>query len=395
MGFSCPFPGAGWNRISYWAKYFSDTGVQCSILSTFFPVKIERLLAKRTSIVDFGKTRVYNIVPQIPLEYPFLIIINNLFSFVFSLPFILLKKPDTIIISIAPANQLLGISWISKLLKKKLVVDYRDEVEENWLSENKKPKYFYKVMRKVCLKIYQDSFLVTPTTSAVAKKLSAKGVHNVYVVADGVDTKIFKPLDKKLLREALHLPKNIFILIFVGYIQGSYRVDVIVKALKLLKEKNKENEQRYTLLVVGGGDVNPLLRLAKKLDVTNMVKHLGIIASPTELVRIINVADIGMIPYNDNPTLKRMYPTKIFEYTACGLPVIGTTFKDSILADYVQKYGLGQTVLPLDYVALAAVIEDLYNKSENLSEFKLNALAFSRMFEKAKIAEKLLSLLFR
>ena len=298
MGFSCPFPGAGWNRISYLARYFSDKGVHCSVLSTFFPIAMERLLAKKMSIIDAGKIRVYNILPQIPLENPFLIILNNVFSFVFGLPFILINKPDVIIVSIAPGNQLMGISWICSLLKKKLIVDYRDEVEENWLSDYK-PLGFYKIMKMAFSRIYRDSYLVTPTTTAVANKLKEKGVLNTHVVADGVDTKIFRPLDKSLIRGRMNIQNETLVLIFVGYVQAAYRVDTIVRALQILKKENKENEHRYLLLIVGGGRVGDLLGYAESLGVTGMVKYLGIIASPEKLVEAINAADVGMIPYDD------------------------------------------------------------------------------------------------
>jgi glycosyltransferase involved in cell wall biosynthesis len=394
MGFSCPFPGAGWNRISYLARRFSDRGVDCSILSTFFPINIERLLAKKASVIDEKKIRIYNIIPQIPLENPIFIIMNNLFSFIFGLPFIVFKKPDVMIISIAPGNQLMGMSWVAKLLKMKFVVDYRDEVEENWIIENRKPGLFYNVMRTVFSSIYHNSYLVTPTTPSVAKKLKEKGADRVFVVADGVDTTKFKPMNQSLIREEMQIQKDTCVLIFVGYVQECYRVDVIVNALKLLKEKNKENEHRYLLLVVGGGSIKGLLRHAEAMGVGSMVKYLGIIKSPEELVKILNAADFGMIPYNDNPNLKRMYPTKIFEYTACGLSIIATTFADSILAEYIRNYGIGIATPPLISESLAKAIDDLWSKREGLVKMKKNSLAFAHSYEKSQIAEELFSKLF-
>ena len=395
LGFSCPFPGAGWNRISYLARYLMDHGIACSILSTFFPLTIKRAHAKKMEICVAKNIRIYNIIPQIPVENPFLIILNNLIAFIFSLPFCLFKRPDLLIISIWPANQLLCAFWLSKLLRTKLVIDYRDEVEENWISYGKKPRFFYELMKKVLIKIYRNSYLVTPTTPAVADNLEQKGVRNIHIVADGVDTTLFKPLDKGEMRSRLNIPEDIFVLVFLGYVYDAYRVDIIVKALRILKEKNARNESKYLLIVVGGGKIKELLAYADNLRVSSMVRYVGVIDDPEEVVKVINAADVGIIPYGDNPSLRRMFPTKLFEYTACGIPVIGTLYDDSILAKYLRKHSIGITVPPLDSKSLAKAIEDIRNVLKNQSELNSNALSFARKYDKAKIAEELLSRLLK
>lgn len=395
MGFSCPFPGAGWNRISYLARYFIDNGVACSVLSTFFPLTIKRVRAEKMGISVVKNFRIYNIIPQIPVENPFLIILNNFVAFIFSLPFCLFKRPNLIIISIWPANQLLCVSWISKLLRTKLVVDYRDEVEENWILCGQKPKFLYQLLKKIFIKIYRDSYLVTPTTLAVADNLVQKGVRNIHIVADGVDTTVFQPLDKGKMRSRLNIPEDTFVLVFLGHVptarDSAYRLDIVVNALKLLKETNPRNESKYLLVIVGGGRIKELLKYADDLGVSSMIRYVGLIDDPREVVKVINVADVGIIPYGDSPSLRRMVPTKLYEYTACGIPVIGTAHEDSILAEYLRKYSIGITVPPLDSESLAKAIEDICTVLKNESELNSNALSFARKYTKAKIAEELLS----
>jgi glycosyltransferase involved in cell wall biosynthesis len=339
--------------------------------------------------------QIYNIIPQIPVENPFLIVLNNLVAFVFSLPFCLFKRPDLIIISIWPANQLFCAFWVSKLLRTKLVVDYRDEVEENWISSGKKPRFLYRLMKKVVTKIYRDSYLITPTTSAVADNLAQKGIRNIHIVADGVDTTTFKRLDKGKMRSRFNIGKDRFVLIFLGYVPPAqnrdYRVDIIVRALRLLKEKNLRNESKYMLIIVGGGRIEELIKYADALGVSGMVRYIGSIEDPAEVAKVINVADVGIIPYGDLSSLKRSFPTKLFEYTACGLPVIGTLYEDSILARYLREYSIGITVPPLDSGSLAKAIEDISNTLVNSSELNSNALSFARKYDKARIAEELLS----
>lgn len=391
MGISCPFPGAGWNRISYLARYFLENGVDCSVLSPFFPGVVKHTNAKNMKILVAKNIQIYNIIPQIPAENFYSIVLNNFAAFVFSLPFCLFKRPDLLIVSIWPGDQVLGVFWVSKLLRTKLVIDYRDEVEENWISNGLKPKFFYQIMKKVLNKIYRDSYLVTPTTPGVANNLRHKGVHNIHVVADGVDTAIFKPLDKGDMKGRLNIPKDTFVLIFLGGVYGAYRVDIVVRALKFLKDRNPRNESKYLLLVVGTGMIEELLKYADSLGASSMVRYVGEINEPIEVVKVINAADVGIIPYGDNPNLKRTVPTKLFEYTACGIPIIGTVTEDSILAGYLRRYSIGTTVPPLDGESLANAIEDICGVLKNQSELNSNALSFARTYDKAKIAKDLLS----
>lgn len=386
IGITCPFPGAGWNRISYLARYFMENGVDCSVLSTFSPSNI-----RQKKICVSKNIQIYNVVPQISVENPFFLILNNIVAFIFSLPFFLLKKPDVVVISVFPANQLIAVFWLSKILRTKLIIDYRDEIEDHWILYGKRWKSFYLLIKKVFSRIYSNSYLITPTTIAVADNLVQRGVHNIHIVADGADTTIFKPLDKGKMRNRLNIPKNIFVIVFLGYIYHAYRVDIVVKTLKLLKEKNQRNESEYLLLIVGGGEINKLLKYADNLGVSNMVRYVGLVKDALEVVKVINAADVGIIPYDDNPLWKRMYPTKLFEYTACGLPVIGTVYEDSILAEYLRKHSIGITVPPLDIDSLAEAIEHIRNILKNQSEFSSKALSFARRYDKARIAEELLS----
>ena len=387
MGFNSPFPGAGWNRLSYIANYFQAHGMDCSLLATFELNKI----GKR-GIKDSKGIRIYNILPTLPVDNAFSIIFDNVTGFVYSFPILLGKKPNVIILSIAPAHQLISFYWISWLLRKKLIIDIRDEVDEGWLILKKKPLFFYRAMNKIFSKIYRNCYLVCPTTVGVANNIKQRGVSpsKVHVVADGVDTEIFKKLDKVQMKKRLDIPENKFVVLFLGQVYSAYRVDVIIDALSVLKKEGKG--ENYLFLLVGGGSTQKVFDYAQKLGVMDMVKYAGIITDQKELVKVINTADIGIIPYNTLQGLKRMYPTKLFEYAACGLPVIATYWEDSLLIEYLKKYGLGVSVLPGDGKALAIAIEKMREEiTSGRSLYSDNGLRFASQNTKAKIAEGLMA----
>jgi colanic acid biosynthesis glycosyl transferase WcaI len=391
MGFNCPFPGAGWNRVSYIAKYLKDNGVDCSLLSTFEPRELRKM-----GIKEAKNIRIYNILPQFPISNPVTIVVDNLLAFIYSFPLILTKKPDIIIVSIAPAHQLLSLFWISKILRRKFIVDIRDEVDENFIDSHRKPSLFYKAMKCTFTKIYCNSFLVTPVTKAVADNLIRRGVSSskIHIVADGVDTSIFKMLDKKEMKLRLAIPEKTFVLLFLGRVYPAYRVETIVEALVILR-KNVESKNKYLFLLAGGGCTKVLLQYAEKLGVGDAIKYVGEIKDQQEVVKVINAADIGIIPYYTNVGLMRMYPTKLFEYSACGLPVIATYYEESLLAEFINKFGLGITVPPGDGSSLALAIEKMSQSISEDSRYCSNALSFADKNKKEKIADAYLQRLLK
>ncbi|MEM2129063.1 MAG: glycosyltransferase family 4 protein [Candidatus Bathyarchaeia archaeon] len=382
IGFTCPFPGAGWWRIFYFAKYFTKKGYRCYILSSFSPSTI-----RFPKIVRKENVRIYNMMPFIHFNNPFILCLNNMLTLITSFIFFLLYKPDTVIISLPPVDQLLPVLFISQIMRCKLVIDYRDEFEDYLITRTKKCSLFYRLFKKILTYLYKNALLVTTVTPAVAENLKARGVFNVMVVYDGVDTNIFRPFNKNEIRTRFKLPQDSFIIVYMGNVYDPYRVDVVVRALKKLVENGL---QEYLLVLVGDGNIKSILRLAYELEIGNSVKYLGVVNDPTELAKILSLADCGVIPYDDDPLWQRTYSTKLFEYCAVGLPVIATVHKNSILATLIIKNKIGLIVLPVDPDALALAFKKLNNDKGLLNEMALFALKFARNYDKEKQARKLL-----
>jgi glycosyltransferase involved in cell wall biosynthesis len=137
-------------------------------------------------------------------------------------------------------------------------------------------------------------------------------------------------------------------------------LDIVVSSLKKLAERGFHNIR----LIMVGRETNhavldSLLAYAKDNGLKSSVIYLGNKSDVRELSKIIASADVGIVPYDDNPLWKNGLPAKFWEYCASGLPVIATVFKDSILARLIQERGIGLTVDPLDVDGLADAIEKL------------------------------------
>lgn len=327
------------------------------------------------------------------VDNPFFFFINNFVSLIASLPFFASVRPDVVIISIPPADQFLSIFLISKIMKTKLIVDYRDEFEDYLILHKRRWRSSYFFLKKLLSCFYRHSYLLTPVTPTVAEGLRQRGIFNLQIVYDGVDTGEFKPFDKNEARKFFEIPLDTFVMVYLGNVYTPYRLDIVVDALKILKNNRKEGN--CLLLIAGAGNIEKLLRYANVLDVERMIRFEGQIDEVGRIIKLLSAADVGIIPYDDNPLWKKTLSTKLFEYTACGLPIIATVPYGSILAQYIKKYSLGLAVPALDSECLAKSIEEMRHMLKTGSSIGLNSIAFAKRYDKQEIAEEFLTCILR
>jgi glycosyltransferase involved in cell wall biosynthesis len=273
-------------------------------------------------------------------------------------------------------------------MRRKIIIDYRDEFEDYLIMNTRKWGFFYRSLKRFLTNLYRNATLVTPVTPAVAENLKRRGIHNVKVICDGVDTKIFQPSNKNKMRSEFHLPQESFVIAYLGNIYKPYRVDIVIRALKKLNEKDLK--RKYLLILAGGGDVKSVLNLASNLGISDSVKYFGVIKNPTEIAKILSSADCGIIPYDDNPLWQKTYSTKLFEYCAVGLPVVGTVHENSALAAAIKVNKMGLIIPPINSDALASSLETLSADKELRIKMSLSALQFARTYDKEGLARDLL-----
>lgn len=133
------------------------------------------------------------------------------------------------------------------------------------------------------------------------------GKFNPFYIPNGSNPEIFKPLEKNESK-----PTILFMGMFHADIIDS---DVVINAIGKVREKYD-----VKLLVVGSGD-----DLAKTKTLAN---ELGIDSEFTghidDVPSVIGLADIGVISFRDNMLNKCKCPLRLYEYMACGLPIVST-----------------------------------------------------------------------
>ena len=364
------YPGAAWRRIQHFASYFSRRGHTSIIFASITPYGITKLKKCARARIKVDGVSVFNILPVIPLYHPLITCINVFLSVIISLIFVILSNPEIVLLSVPPGESALGFFMTCKLFRKRVVFDYRDEWDVK-LSSAFPPKYTvyratsqlskeaYKFLKKITTALYIESDFVATVTSAFQRNLKQRGVRRIYLVPNGADITVFHPMDKNKVRAELGLSHAAFVIVHSGKIGGYYALDVVVRALAAFTQRNEVDNIKL-VLVGAGKKVKKVLELANSLGVAKNILYLGVKYDIHEIAGIIACADIGLVPYDNNPLWKNTYPAKFFEYCACGIPVVTTAYEDSLLAKLIEEHRVGLVAPPMDVESLMEAIKKMY-----------------------------------
>jgi len=196
---------------------------------------------------------------------------------------------------------------VAKLLSQKLNIPYVVTChgsDINLLMENAKELYI-DVLGNADKVIFVSNALLNK-----AKSLSYSGT-NAVVIPNGIDPKIFKPLDKEKIKRELGLNKKV-----VGYVGN----------LKYVKRADKFSEifenialkQEVEFLVVGDGELRE--NVEKECRQKSLkVKFLGRVPND-EVPYYMNAMDVMILPSRNEG-----FGAVIIEAQACGVPVVGSS----------------------------------------------------------------------
>jgi len=196
---------------------------------------------------------------------------------------------------------------VAKLLSQKLNIPYVVTChgsDINLLMENAKELYI-DVLGNADKVIFVSNALLNK-----AKSLSYSGT-NAVVIPNGIDPKIFKPLDKEKIKRELGLNKKV-----VGYVGN----------LKYVKRADKFSEifenialkQEVEFLVVGDGELRE--NVEKECRQKSLkVKFLGRVPND-EVPYYMNAMDVMILPSRNEG-----FGAVVIEAQACGVPVVGSS----------------------------------------------------------------------
>jgi len=209
-------------------------------------------------------------------------------------------------------------------------------------------------------------------------------IHDVSLITNGADLSIFKP-DLKLDGFNLSLKKKLRdskIIGFVGTIDRWIDFETVIESLKELSSTIDD----VKLLIVGGksrSDYFDRIRsLVHKTGLQEKVIFTGFVPH-NDVPYYINLMDVCLIPMKADLRLNQARcPDKLFEYLACGKPVVSTRLSEvlRIGQDAVRFYD--------DASSLTSILTDILRDDAFQNFIKKKALDIAKNYEWRSIAER-------
>jgi len=215
---------------------------------------------------------------------------------------------------------------------------------------------------------------------ALAKRRKIYRSNDYLVVPAGVNLRKIRNILRYKDKDIEELKPRSFRVGFLGTLQWWQGVEILVKAVSMLKNKDIE------LLIVGDGALRPQIeRLAKKLGV--YITITGYVPHEVAL-RYLSTFDVLVLPRKRIGTTELNIPIKVIEAWALGIPVITTKHKVFL------KYGIRNlkdiVYCEPDASCVASAISMLLSEPILRNRLKMNGFKMATLFDYDRIAENLL-----
>ena len=172
-----------------------------------------------------------------------------------------------------------------------------------------------------------------------------------YVIRAGIDMQRFNPyVGESQIRKKYHIKKDEIVLFFMGWLYSFSGLKEVACSLG-----NYEGKPDIKLLVVGKGDLHEEL-LKLKMDRLNDRLILVDWQPYEKIPEFIAASDICLLPAYNNEVMRNIVPIKMYEYMACGKPVIATR-----LPGIMKEFGEGNGVVYIER------LEDVLKKAVELA----------------------------
>jgi Glycosyltransferase len=233
------------------------------------------------------------------------------------------KKPFQIIHVCDPPDLLYLLAKPYQKKGVKLVFDHHDLSPELILAKRNAASYeelgflfkvFYKLLLRFERKSVESADIVLATNASYQSiELERDGLapEKSFVVRSGLKR-------EELIENREATGSNVLRLVYIGVMARQDGVDILLKALAVVKEK----QLKVSLKLLGDGpEFENLKALAKKLNIEHETEFLGFVQKK-QAKEILLASDIGVTPdpktpMNDNSTM-----LKTLDYMAAGLPQV-------------------------------------------------------------------------
>ncbi|MCD6515570.1 MAG: glycosyltransferase family 4 protein [Candidatus Odinarchaeota archaeon] len=241
----------------------------------------------------------------------------------------------------------------------------------------KKLRIFGKIFESQTLRSSKLVFTINKKLRDYAIELGADP-KKIIVLGAGIDSKRFNPnISGESIRKRYGIKKNEIVLFFMGWLYEFSGLKEVAESLSKYKGNN------IRLMVLGRGDLYTELAMMKKILGDSLIL---VDWQPYEKVpEYIAASDICLLPAYNNEIMRDIVPIKIYEYMACGKPVIATK-----LPGIIKEFGKGNGIIyvnsPNEVLSVAAKLSRSRTK---LRELGLRAANYVKRYSWKNITDQI------
>jgi glycosyltransferase involved in cell wall biosynthesis len=174
------------------------------------------------------------------------------------------------------------------------------------------------------LNLLRSQAISTPSTHL--KKIIENYHRPLYYIPNGVDPDKFTPISQDLkeqTRGSLGIPNDAPTIFYYGDMDSYRRVDILVEAFSLLKQKIKNC---YLILIGDGPLRSQVVSMIDRFRLEESVRLMGRVPHQ-DIPKFLSSFDVLVAPYN--PAVSdHVTPLKVLEAMACEKPVVTTAAGD-------------------------------------------------------------------
>lgn len=236
-----------------------------------------------------------------------------------------------------------------------------------------------RAIERKSLRAYDRVIVISSALKAILTDTYATPPRKIAVVHNGTNLDLMRPLAKLDCRRALHLPDDAFVIAFVGTLHPWQGISPLIEAVA---ELSALKGRPVHLLIAGTSGDEPIYAAAASgLGIADRVHFFGVV-SHERVPHIISAADVAVAP--GDPLQSADYrirsPLKVYEYLACGRPVIAGELES--IRTLFSGDPVGFLVKPGSVPELVAAMEKLRQEPHLSEEMGRNA---------RRLADRLLS----
>jgi glycosyltransferase involved in cell wall biosynthesis len=248
-------------------------------------------------------------------------------------------------------------------------------IEKNGIMEDEfRSRGFSEIVIKILRLAEEINFRLSDKIICVTEGIKREIVRRykvnegkLVVIPNGANIELFRPLDKHGCRRKLGLEEDAFYVGFVGSFAPWQGLEILIEAAKRVKEQGYAQIKH---ILVGDGEQEPLLRQkVREYKLEQEIKFTGRVTYE-QVVYYINACDIAIAPFTkERNSIIGVSPLKLYEYLACGRPVIVSRVGE--VKEVIEEGKCGYLFEPGDAEELAKRIIQGYQERDTLQEMGL------------------------